>query len=482
MKPLKFLDLFAGCGGLSLGLEQAGLGLAAAVEKSPMAAETHFKNFHLRGQAFDDAQWQDTLDSSSGGSFAKQVELGTVVGNVWDLLDDPEAMSLLREDIKPEVIVGGPPCQGFSMAGRRNPEDERNQLPWAFLRFVKELSPAAVVIENVSGINMAFRSRGGVEPPFTQLRRSLEETGTGYLVQPVEVNARHFGVPQNRPRMMLIAIRRDLPAASRILASGGLSEAPWRSLDGFKELSGGDDPTCGLGLVPRVGSRVRGDSKKQEQWAGDAISDLGDNGYLLASSAKEYSTKEYRYARQMRRGSPGAAANHVMRRHTDKVIQRFDLYHFFAEEGISNSVLGLPCRITDTHQARTAVEDLLGDHANALPDRLFTVNGDHSLVDVVMRLATRKHTQRVVNANAPSPTVVTLPDDYVHPFEPRIMTVRELARLQSFPDWFEFRSKETTGSHRRKVEVPQYSQVGNAVPPLMAQAIGELLVRRLLAE
>jgi DNA (cytosine-5)-methyltransferase 1 len=479
LKQLKFLDLFAGCGGLSLGLEQAGLGLAAAVEKSPMAAETHFKNFHLRGQAFDDAQWQEILSNSSGGSFTKQVELGTVVGNVWDLLDDPEAMSLLREDIKPEVIVGGPPCQGFSMAGRRNPTDERNQLPWAFLRFVRELSPKAVVIENVSGINMAFRSRGGVESPFTQLRRSLEETGTGYLVQPVEVNARHFGVPQNRPRMMLIGIRRDLPTASQVLANGGLSEVPWRSLDGFNALSSGGDPTCGMGLVPMVGSRVRGDSRKQEQRAGDAIVDLGDNGYLLTRNAAEYKTKEYRYARQMRRDSPAEVANHVMRKHTDKVVQRFDLYHFFANEGISNSILGLPSRIADDHQARTAVKDLLGDHANALPDRLFAVNGDHDLVDVVMRLATRKHTQRVVNANEPSPTVVTLPDDYVHPDEPRIMTVRELARLQSFPDWFEFRSKETTGSHRRKVEVPQYSQVGNAVPPLMAEAIGELLVATL---
>ena len=74
---------------------------------------------------------------------------------------------------------------------------------------------------------------------------------------------------------------------------------------------------------------------------------------------------------------------------------------------------------------------------------------------------------------------MTLPDDYIHPKEPRIMTVRELARIQSFPDWFEFRSKETTGSHRRREEVPQYSQVGNAVPPLMAEAIGELLKKAL---
>ena len=76
---------------------------------------------------------------------------------------------------------------------------------------------------------------------------------------------------------------------------------------------------------------------------------------------------------------------------------------------------------------------------------------------------------------SPAPTVVTLPDDYIHPKESRIMTVRELARIQSFPDKFEFRSKETTGSHRRREEVPQYSQVGNAVPPLMAEAIGKLL-------
>ena len=159
------------------------------------------------------------------------------------------------------------------------------------------------------------------------------------------------------------------------------------------------------------------------------------------------------------------------------MVERFDLYRFFADEGIPNTVLGLPARIADEAKAREAVADALGDHANALPNRDFVSDGDHDLVDVVMRLATLKHTQRVVDADEPAPTVVTLPDDYVHPFESRIMTVRELARLQSFPDWFEFRSKETTGSHRRKVEVPQYTQVGNAVPPLMAQAIGELLFR-----
>lgn len=215
--------------------------------------------------------------------------------------------------------------------------------------------------------------------------------------------------------------------------------------------------------------------------AADALSDLDADGYRDNPGDVKYFERKHRYARKMRGGRRNVKApkNHNKRNHSARVVERFDLYHFFADEGISNSILGLPSRIADDHQARTTVEDLLGGHANALPDRLFAVNGDHDLVDVVMRLATRKHTQRVVNANEPSPTVVTLPDDYVHPFEPRIMTVRELARLQSFPDWFEFRSKETTGSHRRKVEVPQYSQVGNAVPPLMAEAIGELLVATL---
>jgi DNA (cytosine-5)-methyltransferase 1 len=67
---------------------------------------------------------------------------------------------------------------------------------------------------------------------------------------------------------------------------------------------------------------------------------------------------------------------------------------------------------------------------------------------------------------------VSLPDDFVHPVEPRVPTVRELARFQSFPDSFEFRAKETTGAHRRRFEVPQYTQVGNAVPPLLARALG----------
>ena len=175
MPKLRFLDLFAGCGGLSLGLQNAGLELVAAVERSPMAAETHFKNFHIGAGKWDQELWRSVLKSAEfERSHALQVELGTVVADVSKLFKDEKAMAKLAErDRVPDVIVGGPPCQGFSMAGRRNPRDRRNQLPWAFLDFVERLNPKAVVIENVAGINMAFVSRGGVQPELMGTRQML---------------------------------------------------------------------------------------------------------------------------------------------------------------------------------------------------------------------------------------------------------------------------------------------------------------------
>ena len=495
MSEIRFLDLFAGCGGLSLGLEHAGLKLLAAVEKSDMAAETHFRNFHLAGRGWgaeEKALWAEL----KGGSFVEQLRHGTLVGDIWELLDNHDAMSELKK-LSPEVIVGGPPCQGFSMAGRRNPHDKRNQLPWAFLEIVEALDPKAVVIENVAGINMAFAKRGGVESPFSQLRTALEETGEKYVVQPVAVNARHFGIPQNRPRMMLIALREDLAKAKGITAPEDPSK-PWRSADAFEALKDGRKHMPNLRLVPEVGSLVDrrlsdGSRRPKEYWAEHALIDLDDAGYKdFGEDRTDYRYKNHRFASAMRGGrreNPGPLLNHKERNHSKRVKDRFALYHLFAKDRFQahfdenrrdhnlvpslNALLGLPSRFDDKG-ARAAIRKVLGDLIDDCPEDLKEDSGDN-LVDVIMRLDTRKHTQRVVPANAPAPTVVTLPDDYVHPTENRIMTVRELARFQSFPDSFEFCSKETTGSHRRKVEVPQYSQVGNAVPPLMAQAIGELL-------
>ena len=92
-------------------------------------------------------------------------------------------------------------------------------------------------------------------------------------------------------------------------------------------------------------------------------------------------------------------------------------------------------------------------------------------------MLTKKNNRKKLDRNKPSLTVVTLPDDYISPFENRIFSVREMARLQSFDDSFEFLGKRTTGGDRRKMEVPQYTQVGNAVPPLLAKAIATEIMK-----
>jgi DNA (cytosine-5)-methyltransferase 1 len=476
-KPITFLDLFAGCGGLSLGFEQAGLSMVAALERSPMAAETHFRNFHLRGQEWDPVQWNGIYESYEVGDFASMLQSGTIIGDVWDVLNDSQVMTKLKK-IRPDVIAGGPPCQGFSMAGRRNPRDKRNQLPWAFLEFVEELLPRAVVIENVVGINRAFLSKGGTVPPFEQLRRALAKTGPGYVVQPIEVNARHFGVPQNRPRMMLLAVRADDKAQRRFKFEG--NNDVWTSSTSWKRLIQTGDSSESQLLVPTVGSRIPNWNIQREWTAQEAIIDLATTRYRISSSSKHYESEQYGFASLMRgiTGSPSEQPqNQVVRRHGEITSQRFALYHFLSERELDSSVLAIPKQLKTKSEIRQEVVRRWVDGIPELPpDAEFVDSSDKDFIDVIVRLATKKHTQRVVNGQLPAPTVVTLPDDYVHPQEPRIMTVRELARFQSFPDWFEFRSKETTGSERRKVEVPQYSQVGNAVPPLMAQAIGERLL------
>ena len=93
-------------------------------------------------------------------------------------------------------------------------------------------------------------------------------------------------------------------------------------------------------------------------------------------------------------------------------------------------------------------------------------------------LLTGKRNYNLLNPNKPGPTMVTLPDDFIHYNDPRPLTVREMARIQSFDDDFVFQGKRTTGGHRRKMEIPQYTLVGNAVPPLMARAVAkEILLK-----
>ena len=145
------------------------------------------------------------------------------------------------------------------------------------------------------------------------------------------------------------------------------------------------------------------------------------------------------------------------------------------DQDISVKALSIPKdnRLTDKGQ-RIAIKEIFSKikFPAIAPDKKIIACSLDELVDLAMQLGTKKHSQRPLDWNQPSPTVVSLPDDYIHPSAARTLTVRELARFQSFPDFFEFRAKETTGGLRRRHEVPQYTQVGNAVPPKLAFAIG----------
>lgn len=448
---MKYVDLFSGCGGLSLGIERAGGELVLAVEKSDMAARTFFHN--LVDDASDPVAWKSYVESS----VEEQVTRGVLVRELTVLLQETGLMANLAATGL-DLVVGGPPCQGFSLAGRRNPDDIRNRLPWEYLEFVARTMPKAVVIENVLGMNQKFSSQD--ESSFVQLQVALAETEPGYTVQGVEVNAMHYGAPQHRPRLMIIALRSDIATKLGVTSTGNL----WKS-DFTNNLA---HPLPDLAPIPTV-------SHAEVRTVAQAISDLSPH------APKERTSGHKNYLREMRnpewglRRAPAAQErNHVPRNHTVRTTERFRLYQYLAKSGLDQRIISraavLPESDADLYVKTQLVDAPLPAVA---PDGTQLATTLDELCQLVRKLSTKKHSQKVLGWNQPARTVVTLPDDYVHPVEPRIFTVRELARFQGFPAAFEFLGKETTGAHRRRIEVPQYSQVGNAVSPWLSLAVGK---------
>ena len=470
---LSFVDLFSGCGGLSLGLKRAGLQPRFAVERSPIAALTYAFNFHADAYSDEELSEAVTLgklqESSDVQAMCDGIRRGTVVSDITELLAQMAtgALSVGHAD----VVVGGPPCQGFSLAGRRDLQDPRNRLPLAFFEFVRLTQPRAVVMENVEGINRAFRTAGQTTSTLEQLSIALAKTGAGYEVQKLHVNARHFGVPQNRPRIMLFALRSDVAADLGIQARSEI----WSSRDALDQSSRYSKEE--FALTPRVSCRVCTRRGYHEHTVDEAIGDLVDR------SSSETKSRRSLYLRAMREGSSARDTNHVQRRHSDRVVSRFALYRLLNDLELPASVLNDAARAV-TSNGDVAVRRVAASlRSRGVPlevePALRSILGTSNLAEAICTFATRKHSQQILKSDRPAPTVLTLPDDYIHPTENRILTVRELARLQSFPDSFVFLGKETTGGSRRRDEVPQYSQVGNAVPPLLASAIGERLVELL---
>ena len=450
-----YIDLFAGCGGLSLGLESAGGQLIVAVERSPMAGETFYHNLIKRIE--QKAEWDGYL----AFPIEMQVQNGLVVKELGELLKSPTMMSKLKS-ASPDLVVGGPPCQGFSLAGRRNKGDLRNQLPWQFLQVVEDTAPKMVVIENVVGMRHKFDSDEG--DVFRQLQIALEETGKGYVVQAVEVNALHYGAPQHRPRLMIIGLRKDIAKKNQISST----EVLWRStfLDQV-------DPSKipDLAPLPTVNSG-------KTRTVGEAISDLQPGAKKVSDDTGFRKDLESLFHHLPYSGA--GVPNQVERVHTIKTQLRFSLYQVFKTNNIDPRILGIPSEKVTKAELSKIKETLAGMRYPAKSaDGLVIAVDERELIKLVVDLKTKKHSQRVLEWSEPARTVVTVADDYVHPFASRTFTVRELARFQGFPDTFEFKAKETAGGLNRRNEVPQYSQVGNAVSPFLALAVGKL-ARRVL--
>jgi DNA (cytosine-5)-methyltransferase 1 len=196
MRPSKkrkivFADAFAGCGGLSLGLMQAGLHGRFAIEHDKFAFETLRANFLAKKSKFK-FTWPRWLPK-------KPISIGRLLKRYRKELE------IIEGSI--DVLVGGPPCQGFSSAGRRRHDDPRNQLFASYLQIVDILKPRAVLIENVRGFTMDFDMEPRVKNYAQNLRRRLSEK---YDVYEVLLDLSQFGVPQLRTRYFILALQSGL--------------------------------------------------------------------------------------------------------------------------------------------------------------------------------------------------------------------------------------------------------------------------------
>jgi DNA (cytosine-5)-methyltransferase 1 len=401
-----FIDLFSGCGGLSLGLLNSGWEGLLAVERDKFAFST-FKANLIQGTKCPQFNWLPDLP-------AKEMTIGTFLKK---LRNDAKLYKRLHGV---DLITGGPPCQGFSFAGKRHHDDPRNVLFRDYLKVVALLRPKLLLIENVKGITVAH-TRNNV--PFAErIRRALGRLD--YEAFADVHRASEFGVPQERPRYVLIAIdRRQIPDLNVSILETAIQVAISGARRAFLQKNG----LAGSAVVS----------------VQDAISDLSSRRHLLelCPDAPGRMQIQYRppttpsaYQMCLRRNAPIKMNSMRLAKHSEQVKKKF--------ERLIES-----CKVNDRRGVALSANELVP-------------------------LKTKKRNVVVLDPAKPSHTLTTLPDDLLHYDEPRILTVREYARLQSFPDWFEFRGKYTTGGKMRRKECPRYTQVGNAVAPFVAEVLG----------
>ncbi len=398
-----YIDLFAGCGGLSLGLNQSGWKGLFAVEKSPYAFSTLKHNLIDNLNHFEWPNWLEQKNHDINELLKKNTkQLNDLRGNV-------------------DLVAGGPPCQGFSTAGRREENDHRNGLINSYIKFIRIVQPKMIFFENVKGFTQRFeknKSAGIKYSEYVQKRlRHSTKNFNGYDVFGELVDFSSFGIPQKRTRFILVGIRKDI--------SDTLCYSPKEFFELIKANRKEFLISKGLGITQNLQ---------------DAISDLLEkNGLVNCPDSKNFFSANY--------GKENSPYQKLMRNNSENDIPDS---HRFAKHG-KNTI------------------QLFKNVLNNAP------KGKKIEGDKRKEFSIKKRGLVVLDSTKPAPTLTSHPDDYVHYCEPRIMTVREYARIQAFPDWFEFKEKYTTGGKLRKVEVPRYTQVGNAIPPLFGEQAGCIL-------
>lgn len=359
MRPIG-IDLFAGVGGFSLGFEQAGFDVVAAVEIDPVHAAVHSYNFP-----------------------ACKTIVQSVIGLSGDYIT--RRASIDRVD----VVFGGPPCQGFSMMGKRALDDPRNALVLQFARLVTELDASYFVFENVKGLTL-----GGHQRFLEEIVEDFKRRGYEVRLPWMVLNASDYGVPQNRERLFLLGAKKGLKLPDYPIPLGdcptcfdALHDIPDAEL--FPELIDSDEVVTGdLGLSSKYSRKMR---------CPDGFGYIRHwNPQLLTSSMRTHHTEESR--RRFANTPQGR-------------IEPISRFFKLPVDGVSNTLRA------GTDSARGA----------------FT---------------------------SPRP---------IHYQYPRCVTVREMARLHSYPDWFRFHATKWHGAR----------QIGNSVPPFLARAVAESIMAAL---
>lgn len=388
------VDLFAGAGGFGLGLQFAGFNVPLSLEIDSWACETLRLN-HPR--------------------------MMVVEADIRDFQSD----SAIRQacPFAPQVIVGGPPCQGFSVAGpaRKDPSDPRNSLFVNFARWVECLQPAVFVMENVKGLLSRRNSAGDLVIEI--IRRTFADIG--YSIADYWIlNAAEFGVPQIRERVFIVGTITDAPIV-RPMSTHSVrnSETAEPFLPG----------TEWRRSAPTV-------------W--DAISDLPELAAGEGDEQQPYTSEPRTEFQRWARQSSPSLLNHVAMSHSRRLVERFKVIKW------GESAADVPLE----HGARRRNSN------GAILERSYDQNN------------------RRLHPNKPSHTIAaSFYANFLHPFQHRNLTAREGARIQSFPDRYRFCGKKTVVSHKLlqrekrfdEKYLCQYNQIGNAVPPLLAQVVGK---------